>query len=373
MSSSNSFDEVGNGLFTFRDLTALIARWKKQLLLVGVIAVVVSSVVSFILTPKYKSTVVFYPTTNNSISNALLTDLNQRQKDPLEFGAVEEAEKALQILQSSKLTERLVRNYQLMAHYKIDPNSSLKKAKLADKISANFSFSRTRYLSIKVDVLDEDPVMAAKMANGILDLYDSIKNEIQYSRKSGDTSLIMGFHQGQFYFTPDYSMYPFDEQVLDIIVENSLFPSSELIFISDTSSYSRIKASILINRSFLPYISKLIIPLIIILILVYFVFFLPAEKLDIAAGLTVTSLLSAIAFQTAMSTDIPEIGYIIYIDKVFYTCYFLIALSTAQSLITYYLDFSGEEKKVKLASQLDYIFRFLFPLLFFAAVILFAL
>ena len=183
----------------------------------------------------------------------------------------------------------------------------------------------------------------------------------------------MGFHQGQFYFTPDYSMYPFDEQVLDIIVENSLFPSSELIFISDTSSYSRIKASILINRSFLPYISKLIIPLIIILILVYFVFFLPAEKLDIAAGLTVTSLLSAIAFQTAMSTDIPEIGYIIYIDKVFYTCYFLIALSMAQSLITYYLDFSGEEKKVKLASQIDYIFRFLFPLLFFAAVILFAL
>jgi uncharacterized protein involved in exopolysaccharide biosynthesis len=30
-----------------------------------------------------------------------------------------------------------------------------------------------------VDVMDEDAQMAAKMANGILDLYDSIKNEIQ--------------------------------------------------------------------------------------------------------------------------------------------------------------------------------------------------
>jgi uncharacterized protein involved in exopolysaccharide biosynthesis len=122
---------------------------------------------------------VFYPTTNNSISNALLTDLNQRQKDPLEFGAEEEAEKALQILQSSKLTERLVRNYNLLEHYKIDPKSSLRKTKLANKIGANFSFSRTRYLSIRVDVMDEDAQMAAKMANGILDLYDSIKNEIQ--------------------------------------------------------------------------------------------------------------------------------------------------------------------------------------------------
>ncbi len=175
----NSFEEIGNGLITFKDVIALFSRWRKQLIILGVLSVIVSSVVSFMITPKYQSTVIFYPTTNNSISNALLTDLNQRQKDPLEFGEEEEAEKALQILQSSKLTERLVRNYKLMEHYKIDPNSSMKKMKLANKIGSNFSFSRTRYLSIRVDVLDEDPKKAAEMANGILDLYDSIKNEIQ--------------------------------------------------------------------------------------------------------------------------------------------------------------------------------------------------
>jgi uncharacterized protein involved in exopolysaccharide biosynthesis len=175
----NQFEEIGNGLITFKDVVALFSRWRKQLIILGIASIIVSSIVSFMLTPKYQSTVVFYPTTNNSISNALLTDLNQRQKDPLEFGAEEEAEKALQILQSSKLTERLVRNYNLLEHYKIDPKSSLRKTKLANKIGANFSFSRTRYLSIRVDVMDEDAQMAAKMANGILDLYDSIKNEIQ--------------------------------------------------------------------------------------------------------------------------------------------------------------------------------------------------
>lgn len=175
----NSFEEIGNGLITFKDVIALFSRWRKPLIILGVLSIIVSSVVSYMITPKYKSTVIFYPTTNNSISNALLTDLNQRQKDPLEFGEEEEAEKALQILQSSKLTERLVRNYKLMEHYKIDPNSSMKKTKLANKVNSNFSFSRTRYLSIRVDVMDEDPVKAAEMANGILDLYDSIKNEIQ--------------------------------------------------------------------------------------------------------------------------------------------------------------------------------------------------
>jgi len=175
----NQFEEIDNGLITFKDVVALFSRWRKQIIILGLVSIVVSSIVSFILTPKYQSTAVFYPTTNNSISNALLTELNQRQKDPLEFGAEEEAEKALQILQSSKLTERLVRNYNLMEHYKIDPKSSLRKTKLANKIGSNFSFSRTRYLSIRVDVMDEDAQMAAKMANGILDLYDSIKNEIQ--------------------------------------------------------------------------------------------------------------------------------------------------------------------------------------------------
>jgi uncharacterized protein involved in exopolysaccharide biosynthesis len=176
---NTNFESPNNGIVSFKDILSLISRWKKHLIILGILAILLSSAVSFMITPKYQSTVIFYPTTNNSISNALLTELNQRQKDVLEFGAEEEAEKALQILQSSKLTERLVRNYKLMEHYKIDPKSNMKKTKLSQKISSNFKFSRTRYLSIKVDVLDENPEMAAVMANGILDLYDSIKNEIQ--------------------------------------------------------------------------------------------------------------------------------------------------------------------------------------------------
>ncbi len=179
LSMENSFEKPSSGIITFADVISLFYRWRRQFIVLSILAIVISSVVSFMITPKYQSTVVFYPTTNNSISNALLTELNQRQKDVLEFGAEEEAEKALQILQSSKLTERLIRNYKLMEHYKIDPKSNLKKTKLNEKINSNFKFSRTRYLSIKVDVMDENPEMAAKMANGILDLYDSIKNEIQ--------------------------------------------------------------------------------------------------------------------------------------------------------------------------------------------------
>lgn len=170
-----------NGKLSFDSVIEFLWKWKKHLIIVGVAAIVLSAVFSgpMFITPKYKSTHVFYPTTNNSISSAFLTELTQRQKDPLEFGEEEEAEKALQVLQSSRLKDRLIRNFNLMKHYDIDPESSYPLTTLGKKYDDNIHFSRTRYLSIEIEVLDEDPKMAAKIANGIASLYDSIKNEIQ--------------------------------------------------------------------------------------------------------------------------------------------------------------------------------------------------
>ena len=254
----------------------------------------------------------------------------------------------------------------------------------------------------------------------------SSAEEIQEEKVIGENEYYYtGYHQGDFYFNPDYSSYPFDIQILNITIENTLIPSNELVFIIDTSSflnsgadrnffglsndllqakttnfniskslistttglynsnfgdpgfpnqssYSRLNVGVFINRSFVPFITKLIIPLAIILFLVYFVFFIPADKIDIAAGLTVTSLLSAIAFQLSVNSDLPEIGYIIYVDKVFYSCYFLIAISMAESLYTFYLDKTGDERKMKLAQRIDKISRFLFPIIFVASIYLFA-
>jgi uncharacterized protein involved in exopolysaccharide biosynthesis len=157
-------------------------RWRKVFIISASIAAVMAIVMTHpaITKPKYKAQHIFYPTKNNSISNALLTELNQRQQDPLEFGEEIEAEKALQIIQSGTLIGRLVKNFNLMEHYGIDPKKEkFPKYALDNKIQENFNFERTRYLSIKVEVLDEDPKMAAALANGIALLYDSIKTEVQ--------------------------------------------------------------------------------------------------------------------------------------------------------------------------------------------------
>lgn len=179
---NNLFDE--NELdkpIRLADIANFFWRWRKLLLIICAAAFVLSAIFSspVFIKPKYKATHIFYPTTNNSISNALMTELNQRQKDPLEFGEDEEAEKALQVLQSGDLMGRLIKNFNLYKHYGIDPSKGNPKTAIGNMIESNFSFTRTRYLSVKIEVLDEDPKMAAALANGIAALYDTIKTEIQ--------------------------------------------------------------------------------------------------------------------------------------------------------------------------------------------------
>jgi hypothetical protein len=107
----------------------------------------------------------------------MFTDLTQRQADPLAFGEEEEAENALQLLNSSALQGRIVRNFDLMNHYRIDSKSPL--TDLAKKMAKNIQFKRTRHLAVSITVLDEDPIKSAEIANGIAILYDSVKTEIQ--------------------------------------------------------------------------------------------------------------------------------------------------------------------------------------------------
>jgi uncharacterized protein involved in exopolysaccharide biosynthesis len=165
--------------FTFSDILRFILKWKKQLIIIGFVAAVVSAAASYLITPRYEAEVVFYPTTVNSIGNAMFTDLNKREADVLAFGEEEEAENALQILKSDKLSNRIIQNFDLMKHYDIKPEGKYPMTKLQEKMKKNISYSRTRYLSISIKVLDEDPEMAARLANGIAAIYDSVKTEIQ--------------------------------------------------------------------------------------------------------------------------------------------------------------------------------------------------
>lgn len=167
--------------FNTLEIIRLVLRRKWPIIIVTVVAAVASIIFSgpTFITPKYESSVIFYPSKNNSVSGGILEDATARDVDASEFGEEENAEQALQILGSSQLKGRVVERFDLMNHYHIDPNDGMPYTKLANKIKSNIKFRRTEFLSIEISVLDEDPQMAANIANGISQIYDSVRTEIQ--------------------------------------------------------------------------------------------------------------------------------------------------------------------------------------------------
>ena len=148
---------------------------RKKLLLFTFAAAVISGVVAFLMTPLYLSTAVVFPAATSSVS---FSEQRNAKAAAMDFGEEEQAEQLVQILQSSRIRDKVVSEFELMKHYEIDSKGANKYFKLNEAYNNHISFNRTRFGSIRIDVLDENPALAAKIANKIVDLIDTVKNEM---------------------------------------------------------------------------------------------------------------------------------------------------------------------------------------------------
>lgn len=171
---TNDFNSLNVLFFMF--------KWRKPLIIIAAAAAVLSSIISLTIKEKYKSTVILFPSTTNSISKALLTDNNFQKTDVLQFGEEEEAEQMLQILNSDEIRAKICDKYNLMRHYGIDSTDKFRRTKLYDEFQGNITFKRTEYMSVKIEVMDVNPDTAAMIANDIAALHDSTKIRIQRVR-----------------------------------------------------------------------------------------------------------------------------------------------------------------------------------------------
>jgi capsular polysaccharide biosynthesis protein len=177
-------DNQTNFEFDSSKLVIFVYRWRKVFLITALAAAVLSMLFSssIFISPLYRSTVIMYPASSNSISKALLNDNPGTNQDILEFGEDAQTEQMLQILNSNKIKDRVIQKFNLATHYGIDSNSHYRNLKLYRRYESNISFKRTEYMAVKISVMDKDPQMAADIANTIAALLDSVKNDMQKER-----------------------------------------------------------------------------------------------------------------------------------------------------------------------------------------------
>lgn len=174
-------NETQNDTFNSKYLCRLLMRYRKSILVVLVVAALLAIFFSspWFITPLYKSSVILYPTSSNSISKVLISTTFKADKDILEFGETEQTEQMLQVLNSDRIRNIIIERHNLMDHYGIKPTQKYPNTRLNKLYDKRIKFRKTEYNAVRISVLDADPELAARIANDISDLYDSTMNAMQ--------------------------------------------------------------------------------------------------------------------------------------------------------------------------------------------------
>ncbi|MDZ7848938.1 MAG: Wzz/FepE/Etk N-terminal domain-containing protein [Owenweeksia sp.] len=134
-------------VFDSSNLIVYVYSWRGPLIIVTLVAAVLAAVFSspYFIEPKYKSTVTVFPTMTNSLSKALLPQqFSSRGQDIMEFGAEEQAEQLLQILNSDAIRDQIIAKYNLLRHYDIDTSGKYVRTELYETYNDNVEVPQNR-------------------------------------------------------------------------------------------------------------------------------------------------------------------------------------------------------------------------------------
>ena len=210
--------------------------------------------------------------------------------------------------------------------------------------------------------------------------------------------------QGNFNSNVDLKKFPFDEQKMQIIIEDKLHAVDEIKYIAQDEqsgldesiifsgwnlegwdsevkeheykvydeTYSQYVFDINIARIKLNAFMKTFMPVFFILLVVLFSFVLDPDKITTRLGMAGSSLVASVMFHISISNQIPPVGYLTFADKFMVLTY---AILLATFVINVYLLELLERKNNELVERIhrktEYSMFVVVPLLYFILFLLF--
>ena len=195
----------------------------------------------------------------------------------------------------------------------------------------------------------------------------------------------------------DLRLFPFDQQTLEIKIESVTYNGETIQFITDDSRvsfapdlflpewrieeiharveqtvnvrhhlpFSRAVIALHVTREWGFYVFKLWVPLFLIVALSWSIFWMQDESLANRIRISATAFLTVVAYQFAISGNLPKVAYLTLMDRLMVASFVLIALSALQSMPVVKLRDTNPER----AAALDRTSRWLFPLAYMAFIL----
>ncbi|MCZ4409855.1 Wzz/FepE/Etk N-terminal domain-containing protein [Cryomorphaceae bacterium 1068] len=151
--------------FDFKWLIGVVKANLRLFILVAVLSAIVGVVISLpvFMTPKYKSTAVVYPT------NIVV------------YADESETEQLLQFFEASSVRDSVIEKFDLYTVYDIERDAENSRFYLLEEYRNNVRVSKTKYESVMLEVIAEDPQLAKDMADEVIRQvnikYDNVIND----------------------------------------------------------------------------------------------------------------------------------------------------------------------------------------------------
>lgn len=132
----------------------------------------------------------------------------------------------------------------------------------------------------------------------------------------------------------------------------------------EDSGFAGATISVSISRNSGFYMTNIVLPLLLIVSISFAVFWMDLETMTLAdrLGVSITSLLTVVAFDFVTGDLLPKLPYSTRLDVLYTVSYVFVALTVVTSMIAYWKHRTGDEKAVRTAGRLDRRARWVIPL-----------
>ena len=161
--------------FSLVSLGPIINRWKRLVIAAVVLAAIVSVIVALLLPNIYQSTAVFIPTNPQTADPDRIVEGAKLELS----GRAEDLDRAITIGESQPVAEHIINKYNLYKHYKAgEKGDDRADNAVLTQFTGNLGIVHNERDAIELTFTDEDKNLAARIANDLVHVIDSVSQQL---------------------------------------------------------------------------------------------------------------------------------------------------------------------------------------------------
>lgn len=141
--------------------------WRRPIVYVTAAVGIISVIVSLVVPVYYQAETTFYAASQDLFTPKMVFGYSDNEMSY--YGETEDIQRILTIGRSHELTDYLIEEFKLYAHYDIAPDSDKAQFRVREKLLNHYNLIRTKYDALELTVEDRHPEMAALLANAARD------------------------------------------------------------------------------------------------------------------------------------------------------------------------------------------------------------